>query len=502
MHRLVARLPLISCFFLIAIPFAQRGNCEVNANVAAQVGLVVAWESNIGGASLAHGQRSFVLWPHSTAKTEYVTVRMGDRFIQRFDGDEVDQAAIEKSILDGERLIKTPKLGLKGAEAQAQKLVATYKKLGKTLDIEPYSQRLIYIVTLSKSGIIEVMDAETGAIFWKSEVGDSRLEMYGPGVSDDYVAVTNGNRLYAFDIQTGAQITSRSLPFTPTGTLAISGTKAIVPSIEGRLVAYDILDHKIPAIVLRSGTENRMGVTLSNDRMFMSWPMNNRLFIAKLDPAKLWTSIAIDEPVSNVATPTPVGFVFTGLNGTLVHCSTERAESVLWKIRLSVPVSKSPIVNQTTAFIPCDDGQLFAVNLADSSEVWDRPVRNIVDVVGVGKKHLYATNASGYLTAIDLATGRESARTNSLVPTVVPNALNDRFYFISSDGQLSCLREPDAVVPTFVSPINQDDKAGVKSPTPKETTESTESPTINENIFGESSTSQETTSANPFGDPL
>ena len=53
----------------------SQAQAQVNKGDLASAGLVVHWESNIGGAPLANGSQSFVLWAHTTEKREYVTVR-------------------------------------------------------------------------------------------------------------------------------------------------------------------------------------------------------------------------------------------------------------------------------------------------------------------------------------------------------------------------------------------------------------------------------------------
>ena len=72
---------LLSTSIAILSPHSQA-LAQVNKGDLASAGLVVHWESNIGGAPLANGSQSFVLWSHTTEKREYVTVRSGGRLIE------------------------------------------------------------------------------------------------------------------------------------------------------------------------------------------------------------------------------------------------------------------------------------------------------------------------------------------------------------------------------------------------------------------------------------
>ena len=482
--------------FLTTCGSLKPVRAEFDSDDLATMGLVSHWESNVGGAPLANGSQSFVLWSHTTEKREYVTVRSGNRIIERFRGEEVDQKKLEQAIINGEKLLKPPRLGLEGATEKAQKLVATYKTLGRKVDIDPYSQRIVYAVTLTANGIVESMDAETGAVLWRTEAGNSTLPMFGPGVSDDYVAVTNGNVFYVYELATGNLVTSRSLAYTPTACPTVLGDKVIVPSVDGRVVAYDINKPVIPPGIIRTGTENRLGVVISADRNFFSWPTGNRLIQAKMDKLPtLWNAVGLNESIHSLPIATQSGFLAATDLGTVFHCSTARDAGLLWKSRLAVQVSQSPIANKELAFVVSDEGNLFALRLKDGTDAWGHQPRNIQNLIAVGKKHVYAKDSRKALIAIDLATGLESGRSNLILPEVIPNKITDRLVFVTKQGQVTCLRELDATVPSFTTEMNVDATA-----TPA-TTKKSEEPVVkpmeeDTNVFdGAGSTS---TDEDPF----
>ncbi len=415
------------------------------------VGLIVHWQSNVGGAPLANGPSSFVIWQHSTEKREYVTVRSGNRVIEQIRGEEVDQKAYEKAIESGERPPKPPTIGIDGAKLKAEKLVANYKILGRKAEIDkPYSERLVYSVSLTTNGILAAMNAETGAVIWKTEAGNSSLPTFGPGVSDEYVAVTNGNSLYVYELMTGNIVTSRTLMFTPTASPSVIHGKAIVPSVDGRTVAYDIKNKITPPGILRTGTENRFGLTVSADQQFFTWPTGNRLVVSRMEKIpKLWNSANLNEPILSLPIATQNGFLVSTISGTVLHFSTSQQDTLLWKSRLAVQVSQSPIANKDVAFIVSDEGFLYALRLTDGTDPWGQQPKNIRNVIAVGKHHVYVKDSRNALRSIDLATGNESGRTNLILPNVIPNSKNDRLFLVTNQGQITCLRETDATTPSF-----------------------------------------------------
>jgi outer membrane protein assembly factor BamB len=314
--------------------------------------------------------------------------------------------------------------------------------------------------------------------------------MFGPGVSDDYVAVTNGNTLYVYELVTGNIVTTRKLKFTPTASPIVLLGKAIVPSVDGRLVAYDIKSEIIPPGILRTGTENRLGLTISTDHQFLSWPTGNRLVMARMERSPiLWAAANVGEPILSLPIATQ--------NGTVFHASTNRDEPLFWKSRLAVQVSQSPLANKEMAFLVSDEGLLFALNLSDGTDAWGHQHGNVAHMIAVGKQNIYVMDSRKALVAIDLAKGFESGRTNLILPDIIPNAINDRLLFVTKQGQVTCLREIDANAPTFTTVFTGDTSA---APIQKTKQEPTPTKPIEEdaNVFGGAG---EPTgdSPNPFG---
>ncbi len=480
--------------------WAEADKAEPDNGDLATMGLVIQWESNIGGAPPANGSQSLVVWPHTTAKREYVTVRNGSRVIERIRGEEVDQKALEAAIFRGEKLLKTPRLGLEGAKMKAEKLVATYKILGRKVETEPYSQRLVYAVSLTTNGIIQVIDAETGAVIWRTDAGNSTLPMFGPGVSDEYVAVTNGNMFYVYELMTGNIVTSRQLAYTPTACPSVLLDKVIVPSIDGRLVSYDIKKEVAPQGIIRIGTENRLGTTISANHRFLSWPTGKRLVQARMEKTPtLWTYASLNEPIVCLPIATQNGFLASTIYGTVFHCSETRDDTVLWKSRLAVQITQSPIANKDLAFFVSDEGLLFALRLADGVDAWGHQPKNVRNMIAVGKAHIYVKDSRNSLVAIELATGLVSGRSDLILPDVLPNTINDRLFYITKQGQVTCLREADATLPTFSTEFS-----GVVAPAPIKQTkpEDGQSPLTTEdaNVFeGAGAMNDAAAAADPFG---
>lgn len=443
---------------------------QVSDKLIAPAGLEIQWENSLGGAGLAHGEQSFTVWPHATERREYVDVFLGSRLLERIDARQVDRAAVDRLILEGKPLRPMPTLGLEGAKARADQLAKTYAVLGKQLTIKTFSEPVIYVVAATSNGIISAIDGESGEVLWQSTVPNANLPIYGPGVSDDYVTVVNGNSFYAMELKTGNLVNTARLNFTPTSAPIPMAGRMMVPSIEGRIVGYDMEKPLIAPVVLRSGTENRNGLAVSAARDFIAWTTESSLVLVHNENVpKLWSRVNAGEACESHPVTTSQGFVFCTNYGSVIHATLNRVGSYSWRANLALPTSLAPVVSREHVFVISDDGRVDALDLATGKQVWAKRANNVNRILGVGKEHLYVRDTRGMLASLRISDGEFAARTNSLLQGLVPNSVHDRFFVVTRDGHVSCLREKGAVKPTMfvdVQAVEPEKKPGKTAPSP------------------------------------
>jgi len=477
-------------------------NAQVNSRAVTPLGLEVAWENSVGGAALAQGTESLVVWPHSQDRREFVDVFVGNRLLERIDARQVDRGALDKLILDGKPTSPVPVLGLDGAKAQADKLVKTYAVLGKQATVRTFSEPVIYVVAVAKNGVITAIDGESGELLWQNSVPRADLPILGPGVSDDYVVVLNGNSFYALELKTGNLVNNARLAFTPVATPTALETRVIVPSTQGRLVGYSIDNPNIAPVVLRGGTENRDGVAGSLDREYLAWVSQGSMFLVRNENVpKMWSKVNLGEPVDSKPVATPQGFVFVSSYGTVIHATTSRTGSYLWRANLGMPVSQTPVVSNKQVFVLSDDGRLVALDLTTGAHSWDSHVGHVEAVLSIGKEHLYVKNDHGHLNRLRLSDGKVDGVSNVPVDVAIPNNVSDRLFLATRDGHLSCLREEGAIMPTMVNAL-PDKAAGQKNSGAKPGATAGRPATDNNDAFGAPvGSSNAGGNEDPFGSP-
>jgi outer membrane protein assembly factor BamB len=438
----------VGCLFCVQAE--QSIGQIITDETLSQAGLEVHWEGSLGGAGLSRAEQNMAVWAHSTDRREYVDVFLGNRLIERIDARQIDRVALDRLIMEGKPTKPAPKLGMQGAKDRAEKLVKTYAIVGRQLTVKTFSEPVIYVVTLASNGILTAFDGESGEILWQNSMPFLELQVLGPGVSDDFVAVVNGNHYFVFSMKDGNLISTRVLEYTPTSAPVPIQSKIMVPSVGGRLVAYDINSPLLTPVILRGGRDNLNGTALSADHNFLAWSSQKSMFLATDEKIPtMWAKVNANDDVQSRPVPTPSGFLFASNNGTIIHSSLQRTGTFLWRANVSLQTGRSPVVGNDRVFIVSDDGQVMCLDLQSGDPLWGTTTKNIDSVLGVGKEHIYAKNTSGLLQSIRISDGKVDGRTSTFIPTVVPNSVHDRFFVVTRNGHLTCLREKGAVMPTL-----------------------------------------------------
>lgn len=499
MFRGITLLALATTLFATMDAMAQ-----VSDQTVAPAGLVVHWEGSMGGAGLTNPEQNLVVWAHSKERREFVDVRLGNRLIERIDARQVDRAALDRLILEGKPTTPTPTLGLKGAQERAAKLVKTYAVLGRQLSVNVFNDPVIYVVTLASNGILTAFDGESGEVLWQTSLPRADLQLLGPGVSDDYVTVTNGNAYFVMSLKDGNLVSTRRLEHTATSAPIPLQSKILVPSVQGRLVAYDIEKPLLSPVVLRAGTENRNGTAISSNREFIAWTTQSSLYMVHNERTPtMWAKVNSGDSVQSRPVATPDGFLFTSNNGIVIHANTQRTGSYLWRATTLMQTERTPVVGNNRVFVVSDDGEVQCLDLYTGKAMWPTTAKNIERVLGVGKEHIYARNTSGLLESVRIADGQTVARTTALLQNIVPNSINDRFFVVTRNGHITCLREADAVKPTMWIQLESKSRDTKKESTSPKTDTPAATPSADDDPFGtEPAPAKAGDQKDPFDDPF
>jgi outer membrane protein assembly factor BamB len=246
-------------------------------------------------------------------------------------------------------------------------------------------------------------DAESGDQLWQFETGD--WVDGTPAVGSEYVYVgSNDGSLYALDKATGTE----EWAFTGGGMRAptLVDDSVYVPSDDGNIYAIDAATGT-EIWTFETDGRPRFCPGVADGALYLGTNDSNMIYAIDTETGdEEW---AFDAPDSVSCPPTIVdGSVYVGTSQYSSHFYSLDAATGTEEWRFtdaSGSIWVSAAVTSETAYIPCDDNSLYAVNLADGALEWsfetDDSLRSAPIAVGetiyVGStdENLYAIDQSG-----------------------------------------------------------------------------------------------------------
>jgi PQQ-like domain len=528
------------CFFAF-LPFVSNAtqafdNLPTDAE-AEKLGLVVHWRATAGKARFGFGESNVVVWPHSRARKQILTIRVGNRIVEQIDASLISAELAAESEKNKSKTPIPTGLGLEKAREKAKSIVQRYVRLGRQATIEEIDQPLTYLVSSSRDGGVEARNAETGELYWSTSIGNSKLPTFGPGVNDSFVALANGNELYVLDLASGLLLGKRRMLESASAVPRPVDYLIYVPGVGGTLTAYEATNLEAEPITMRFTGSLTAQVVPSVDGRYVAWPEKSNMYVAQAGRRfSQWFRLESSAPLRGAPQATKNGFVIASTAGMVYRTNLNQRNSLVWKENLSIQISRPLWVADDMIMAIGDNGTCIAIEETTDpeSKATIGRVKWVADTIGVRRilsvtpSRIYAQLNGGQLVVTDRATGKKIGMVNRQFAEGLPNPVNDRVLLQSETGSMLCLREPESIYPVMnvmapdtkeepkkvvqsdaVAGANTPDPFAAPSPEPTPTTDpfsapapAAGSPAMSDDPFGSTPSptpAPPTDPANPFG---
>lgn len=302
------------------------------------------------------------------------------------------------------------------------------------------------IYSLTDSGIVSALDAETGALLWSKRFGRPGVPPLGPAANQDSLAVISGSKLYVLDRETGRLRWSRSVGSAPSAGPALTREYAYVALLSGRIEAYKLDDPDVQPWYYQSKGRTHLRPTTTGN--VVSWPTSiGHLYVCRADdPEVLFRLESNDDIVTSPAEKEPNLYI-ASLDGNL-YCLNEITGREQWRYTTGYPVESSPAIVGDHAYVASLEPVLHSVNATTGQALWKVP--GVSHFGAQGKERVYASDRFGNLLILDLKTGQPLGRIRTVqgLHTLV-NDQSDRLFLVSDHGLVQCFHELDAAEPTM-----------------------------------------------------
>ncbi|MFK7770171.1 MAG: PQQ-binding-like beta-propeller repeat protein [Mariniblastus sp.] len=347
--------------------------------------------------------------------------------------DAVDYCQIRKEVLEAE--------------------LANDGKTDVEVKIDQYTLPESTIYTMTDSGLVKSINADTGQTNWSVRVGNGRHPSIGVGASNKYVAAINGSTVYCLEADSGKTLWTRPCRNGVSAPPAVSDEKIYVPLINGRLESFEIENKGFNSssyVSLGLGTTRPL-VTEKT----VSWATNRGDFnvAGRWGGRGVGYQLRADESI--VAPPVfkdDMLFV-TSLDG-FIYALDEGRGSLRWQVSTGRSISQSALPLRNFVFAINDNKELFKLDTKTGIEApgWELPRPNMERFLGASKENLYIVDSSGQLRVVSQNTGQTLSRVSfGSVDKILPNTLNDRLYIASKRGMILSVRESASNIPYFHS---------------------------------------------------
>ncbi len=338
------------------------------------------------------------------------------------------------------------------------------------------------ILIQTMSGQVEVRDAETGDLRWRSPVGTPFKYIQGAAFNSHSIYVTREARLFALDRATGkhriylieahtgfpqrgvpilnapstTMIASEALLYVPSDTritgyvppVATKEQVTLSPPIPGQVEVFKGLPSSpqpkfLGTYILLAGNVTRppvlhgeaMGL-LTNDGTFVS--LNKFKLTENFHFKTYGVALAGVGNYRNMA--------YVGSSDFNVYALNMGSGKLLWRFLSGSPIVRTPQATDKDVFVVSENVGLCRVDRDDGKLVW----KNIkaVDFLATNGKFVYALDQLRYLLVIDYLKGTTLSRYDLSDYLVhYRNTTTDRIYLTNHDGSILCLRHQNLKKP-------------------------------------------------------
>ena len=330
-------------------------------------------------------------------------------------------------------------LGRDEARKRATQQSALIRQNGGESEISEHTVPKIYMAVVSDRGDVQLLNAETGQIYWTALVGDPRHPTSGVCTNDEHTIVISGISIFVLRNTDGAIIESRKLQALPGAGPVSLGKRIFVPSVENRVEVYNLEVFNWKPELLPSTGRVLSQPVLGQRSLAWSTDRGN-VYVAGTAKASMWYRVnTLGKVIAPIAYQAPGRYVANCLDG-FVYCIDEMTGDMVWRQSLGEVLTNEPVLVKNRAYIVSRDKTCYCLDMRNGEIVWTQA--NLQRIVAASSNRLYALDRLGNLMILNLETGGSFETVAAgKVDFVVSNPFTDRIYMGTRKGLIQCVRE-------------------------------------------------------------
>jgi outer membrane protein assembly factor BamB len=355
----------------------------------------------------------------------------------------------------------------------------------------------------TRSGLVALIDAETGATTWRQRVGRSYVAEHALAFNSREVYVINNVYLFALDRLTGAVNWSFRLPEGVASPPVADENMIYIASVTGLLTAYllprpDLLaaapakpqgDKPLPALreesrsasaivtpLARTAREGstvdeviaphptrawsevtslrlELPMLISRDRLVVPTPNGTVLGLGKLLPVGAASTLSFRFATeSSIRMPAQYydGVAYIGADDANLYALQATGGRLLWRATIGVAITRQPAITDEDIYVVSAKQGMMRLDRATGQPMWRIPASGGVAetnaaadyFLAANPKYVYALDASGRFLVLERRRGVTLSGFDGrdfVFP--ISNDVTDRIFLAANNGLIVCLHD-------------------------------------------------------------
>lgn len=339
-------------------------------------------------------------------------------------------------------------IGVDGAAKAADVALRTLEADGLKGRLVTHRVPKITIYAQTSSGILHVIDGETGEMLMTFSNGDPTLTSLAPAANDRYAAVINGSKLYVLDLEEKKAAFERRLSGAPGAGPAMSKDSVYIPLVGGIVESYRLKTDRKFRVPKRFSSAGNTQVRAMVGPDTVSWPTDRGfLYVVDTTLEKVRYRLEARSELISHSTYLPPNRLLAASVEGYVFCFDDSTGRMQWEFSAGESLGQPAVGADHQVFAVSAQSNLFAIDAKIGKEMWKTP--GIKQVLSVGKDRVYCLG-NRQMVIVD----RKEGGILDTVPLsgserFITNMVTDRIYLASRTGRIVCLRQQGEIWPTL-----------------------------------------------------
>jgi outer membrane protein assembly factor BamB len=293
-----------------------------------------------------------------------------------------------------------------------------------------------YLYILTDNNYLFCLDRNTGKFVFGLSVAAKNLPVFEPVDYNDTAYIVAGNNMVAVDLQQGAEVYRKKIPFPVSARAAVNSSHFYFAGRDNVLRASDLTSLRE---IFRVGSIDAAGVTsivAVEDSVFFATKGGSVVCMAPAEPKRIWQFETVG-PIEAPLTKASNWLYASGRDTNLYKLNAENG-GLAWKFQTGSVLTTSARVTEKTVYQYAINKGLYAIDAESGEQIWLLP--DGLDLLAQDGKTAYIFDKNNTCLVMD---NKQAKNTHQINFTGVTNfAVNsyDSNIYIMKDKNISCIK--------------------------------------------------------------